>query len=396
MSARIVRRVVATVALVLPAAAMAAPQIVPSPLPPGYGDAVKIDVRNLAWPAFLPATRYTRSGNSIVIEMEYMSGGFASAPAFGQQPLSVGELPPGNYMVTAKLSDIAQPNATPLVVNGTFGVAPPDSWGIYTVPKQPQAFAPIDAIVRSAAYFDASSMRASVSGDTLRVDFDYDPNAPVGGTTPPGMTSFASVGFPGLPPGAYHLEGWGRPKGGGDAQRYFTQDVTIVSSAPVIEYYSGALDHYFVTAAADEAATLDSGAQPGWKRTGLGFKAWTRAADAPPGAQPVCRFYAAGPNSHFYTGDANECQFLRSLEAQQRSDAIAKGQTFLGWQYEGVVFYALVPQSGQCPGGTTPVYRMYNNRAAQNDSNHRFTPDALMRAAMQGWVDEGVAFCSPP
>jgi serine protease len=120
-----------------------------------------------------------------------------------------------------------------------------------------------------------------------------------------------------------------------------------------------------------------------------------RASDAPPAAKPVCRFYSRGVNSHFYTGDASECQALQSLEQRQRADATAKGQGFQGWQYEGVVFYALVPTNGQCPGGTTPVYRMYNNRAMQNDTNHRFTADGVMHAAMEGWVDEGVAFCSP-
>ncbi|HET9652927.1 MAG TPA: hypothetical protein VFP36_12080 [Usitatibacter sp.] len=394
---RNMRRLLATsVSLLSMASAVAAPQVVPSPFPPAYGDEVKIDVRETGWPPYLPATRFARSGDSIVIEMEYMSGAFTMSPAFAQQPLAVGELPPGNYTVTVKLADIARPGATPLMVNGSFGVLPPDAWGIYTVPKQPLAFAPTEALVRSAAYFDPASMAASVSGNTIRVDFQYDGNAPVGGAIPPGMTSFASVRLPALAPGAYRLEGWGRPKGGGDAQRFFTRDFTVDSAAPVVEYYSDALDHYFVTASPDEIAQLDSGAQAGWKRTGLGFKAWSRASDAPPGAQPVCRFYSRGANSHFYTGDAAECQFLRSLQASQTADAQAKGESFLGWQYEGVVFHALVPQAGQCAGGTTPVYRMYNNRAAQGDSNHRFTSDALMHAAMQGWVDEGVAFCSPP
>ena len=86
---------------------------------------------------------------------------------------------------------------------------------------------------------------------------------------------------------------------------------------------------------------------------------------------------------------------LKSLESSQRADATAKGQSFLGWQFEGTVFYALVPSGGQCPANTAPVYRLYNNRAKQSDSNHRFTADGPMRAAMLGWVDEGVAFCSP-
>jgi hypothetical protein len=393
MKTNALRHAIAALACAAPLAAAAAAQVVASPLPPRYGDAVKLELRN-SWPAYLPATRYVRTGNSIVAEFEYVSGAFTMAPAFAPLPLNLGELPAGNYTVTARLIDISQPNATPQIVNSTIGVAPPDAWGIYNVPREPQPFLPSDAMVRSAAYFDAASMRLSVSGNTIRVDFDYDGSAPVGGAIPAGMTSFASVRVPGLAPGAYHLEGWGRDKAGGVPQRFFTRDFMVGSAATVVEYYSDAIDHYFISAAADEIGQLDAGSS-GWKRTGLSFKAWTRASDAPPAAKPVCRFYSRGVNSHFYTGDASECQALQSLEQRQRADATAKGQGFQGWQYEGVVFYALVPSNGQCPGGTTPVYRLYNNRAMQNDTNHRFTADGVMHAAMEGWTDEGVAFCSP-
>jgi len=388
-----VRTLIAAAVAALPLAAAATAQVVPTQMPPGYGDAVKLELRG-TWPAYVPASRYVRTGNSIMVEYEYVSAGFSTGPAFAPQPLNVGELPPGNYTVTARLFDINQPGATPQIVNSALAVVPPDAWGIYNVPREPQPFVASDALVRSAAYFDPSTMKVTVNGSTVRVDFDYDGAAPVGAAVPAGMTSFASVRVPGLAPGSYHLEGWGRPKAGGESQRYFTRDFSVGSAATIVEYYADGTDHYFVTAAADEIAQLDSGSA-GWKRTGLSFKAWTRASDAPPAAQPVCRFYSRGVNSHFYTGDASECQGLRSLEASQRAEATTKGQSFLGWQYEGVVFYALRPSNGQCPGGTTPVYRMYNNRAQENDTNHRFTSDGPMHAAMQGWVDEGVAFCSP-
>jgi hypothetical protein len=394
MIAIVPRRLIAALAVAAAPCAMAAsPQIVPSPLPPGYGDEVKLDLQN-SWPPFVPATRYVRVGNSIMVEYEYVSAGFNTGPQFATRSLDIGELPPGNYTVTGRLFDINQSGSTPTIVNTTIGVGPPDAWGIYNVPQAPQAFAPSDAVIRSAAYFDPSTLRATVNGSSIRVDFDYDPNAPVGGAIPPGMSSFGSAPLPALEPGTYHLEGWGRPKTGGTAQKYFSRDFTVASSVTVTEYYASGLDHYFITAAPDEKAQLDNGSA-GWMRTGLSFKAWMRAADAPPSAQPVCRFYSSGVNSHFYTGDAAECQSLRSLEQSQRADATAKGESFEGWQYEGIVFYALVPSNGQCPGGTTPVYRLYNNRAAQLDTNHRFTADEPMRAAMAGWIDEGVAFCSP-
>ena len=145
-----------------------------------------------------------------------------------------------------------------------------------------------------------------------------------------------------------------------------------------------------------DIAALDPGTLA-WKRSGQGFKAWLRQQDAPASAVPVCRFYAAGPNSHFYTGVAADCQGLRALEAQQRSEASAKGAAFLGWQFELIAFYALMPVNGQCPGDTYPVYRAYNQRGTYNDSNHRFISDPQMRSAALagGWADEGVAFCSP-
>ena len=72
------RRLVATLVCTAPLAAGAAAQVVASPLPPGYGDTVKLELRN-SWPAYLPATRYVRAGNSIVAEFEYMSGAFTAS-----------------------------------------------------------------------------------------------------------------------------------------------------------------------------------------------------------------------------------------------------------------------------------------------------------------------------
>ena len=163
----------------------------------------------------------------------------------------------------------------------------------------------------------------------------------------------------------------------------------------VVEYYSASLDHYFISAGAAEIANVDRGVAGDWKRTGLGFVAWARASDAPPGAVPVCRFYARGPNSHFYTGNRQECEELKALEISQRAEAQAKGKPFLGWAYETVAFWALLPQNGQCAAGLKPVWRAYNNRALENDSNHRFTKDASQRAAMAaGWIDEGAQLCA--
>jgi hypothetical protein len=361
-----------------------------------YGQPVQVELRDVS--VYLPATRFTRVGTTIVVDYEYAPNAFVARPDFGTAPVRLGELVPGNYTIQARLFRMDEPAAAPQVMTQSLAVAPPDGWGIYLIPRAPEAFAPTDVMIRSAAYFDPGSMRVTTNGSSIRVDFDYRGDAFVGGPVPAGTTSFAAVRLPALAPGHYTVEGWGRDKSkGAPAERYFSQAFTVSSAVQVVEYYAESLDHYFMTAAPDEVALLDGGGMGGWKRTGQRFKAWLRMGDAPPNAKPVCRFYATGPNSHFYTGSAEDCQYLKALESSQRADAQSRGEPFAGWAFENIAFYALVPENGQCMPGTTPVYRAYNDRAVDNDTNHRFTSDPRQRVAMvMTWLDEGVAFCSPP
>jgi uncharacterized delta-60 repeat protein len=170
----------------------------------------------------------------------------------------------------------------------------------------------------------------------------------------------------------------------------------LIKSEPVIEFYNTQLNHYFITADAAEAAGIDQGAAgPGWQRTGRGFRAWTAASGVPNSqvagipfaATPVCRFYGTpgiGPNSHFYTVDLAECDAVRNDP---------------GWHYEGIAFFIIAPTptDQSCPSSTLPVLRAYNDRFAQNDSNHRYTtnPAVLQAMVQQGWSAEGVVFCAP-
>jgi hypothetical protein len=383
---------IASCALAIPAAAQ---RLEVNPFLPTYGQAVAVELKETSFPMYLPATRYTRSGSSITIDYEYVAG--ASAPStldFGGSRLSLGELAAGNYTVQARLHDIANPGSAPKVVNGTIAVAPPSEWGIYTVPREPQAYAPVQATIRSAAYFEPASMRVTLSGNVVRVEFAYRADAPAFGSTPAGLSTFGSVALPPLAPGDYRVEGWGRNAAGGEFEKFFTRDVRVASTVPVVEFYSPTLDHYFLTAGPEEIAALDRGQQGDWKRTGQSFLAWARASDAPPGSVAVCRFYARGPNSHFYTGSKEECDGLKALEHAQRADAAARGQPFLGWAFEAVAFYTPMPQGWACPYGLRNVFRAYNNRASQSDANHRFMVDPFLRDAMAvGWVDEGAQLC---
>jgi hypothetical protein len=362
------------------------------PVIPTYGQAIQLSVRDATSPMYLPATRYTKQGNTIIVD--YEAGNTPPSPAFGSPVVSLGELPPGNYTVQARFYDMGRPWAPSNTASANLPVMPPSEWGIYPVPRQPHARSTTHATIRSAAYFDAASMKATVSGNVVRVDFTYDNTAPATGITPPGLTTFASVELPALPAGTYQFEGWGKAASGGVHERFFTKVVQVSSAVSVVEYYSPALDHYFLTANPDEIALVERGAMGNWARTGQVFHAWSSPSDAPPGAVPVCRFYASGPNSHFYTGSAQECEWLKALEQKERADAKANGKPFLNWGFEGIAFYALLPQGGACYPGLTPVWRAYNNRWQQGDSNHRFTRQPEQRAAMDvAWLDEGAQLC---
>ena len=161
----------------------------------------------------------------------------------------------------------------------------------------------------------------------------------------------------------------------------------------ITEFYNAALDHYFVTANQAEAAGIDGGsAGPGWSRTGESWKAWV--GGPVPNAAEVCRFYGSpdtdpasggrrGPNSHFYTLEPTEC-------ASVKLDA--------GWTYEFAgKFWMMKSDAVGCPAWTQPVYRAYNGRFAENDSNHRYLTSASQYSQMmaKGWSGEGVVMCAP-
>ena len=156
-------------------------------------------------------------------------------------------------------------------------------------------------------------------------------------------------------------------------------------SATVSEFYNVDLKHYFLTADPAEANGIDHGsAGAGWVRTGASFSAYANAADAV-GLAAVCRFYGTpgvGPNSHFYTADAGECN-------QTKKDP--------GWTFEGIAYYILPLQQGSCPDATETVYRSYNNGYASNNSNHRYLTDYTLFSHMAalGFAPEGPVMCAP-
>jgi streptogramin lyase len=158
-------------------------------------------------------------------------------------------------------------------------------------------------------------------------------------------------------------------------------------AAQVVEFYNSDLDTFFITANAPEAAAIDNGsAGPGWSRTGGTFSAG--------GGTAVCRFYGSvtpGPNSHFYTADAAECESLKQLQASTPA-------TQKRWNFESLDFNTTPAVNGACAAGLVPVYRAYNNGNVRGvDSNHRITSStgAIAEVVRRGWSNEGVVMCAP-
>jgi len=149
-----------------------------------------------------------------------------------------------------------------------------------------------------------------------------------------------------------------------------------------VEYYHSGIDHLFVTANPLEIDALDSGTVGGWLRTGQRFRVDDAAS---PGLVPVCRFYTsayAGKATHFFTASSSDCQQLK---------------TSSDWVYEGVAFYARLPDaSGTCGAGNVAVQRLFNGGQG-GAPNHAYTVhDATQKLLTHsGWVPEGVAFCAP-
>ncbi len=165
------------------------------------------------------------------------------------------------------------------------------------------------------------------------------------------------------------------------------------TTVPVVEFYDAHLDHYFITANADEMAKLDNGTFQGWARTGETFNAYGPGSSGRSGRRPVCREYGNplyGLDSHFYSASPDEC--FASLVTTSGS-----------WLLEASEVFEMDlpnPVSGACPAGGVPVYRIWNQR---QDSNHRYTTKIAIRDQMvaKGGVAEGygptaVALCGLP
>ncbi len=173
-----------------------------------------------------------------------------------------------------------------------------------------------------------------------------------------------------------------------DIAAYLGTFVAPPAAVSIVEFYSIARDHYFMSASIPEIADLDRGVHPGWSRTGHAFNGY---AVASAGAGPVCRYYIppASGDSHFYSASPAACTQLQ-----------ADFPTFVAETSSAFYIGSPDPADGACGAGMVPVYRLWNARA---DTNHRYLTSATLRQQMvaAGWVAEGygpdaVIMCAPP
>ncbi|HVE50101.1 MAG TPA: hypothetical protein VNG69_10845 [Casimicrobiaceae bacterium] len=151
----------------------------------------------------------------------------------------------------------------------------------------------------------------------------------------------------------------------------------------VVEFHNASLDHYFITAEPAEIAMLDQGVVvPGWRRTGFDFKSFSPGSN---NGVAACRFFGTpgrGPNSHFFTIDADECALVRVNPS---------------WTYEGLAFHSVRSGVGTCPIDRVVAWRLYNNGMG-GQANHRYLTSFSEIGDMtgRGWLLEGPVFCTPP
>jgi YVTN family beta-propeller protein len=167
-----------------------------------------------------------------------------------------------------------------------------------------------------------------------------------------------------------------------DSVTIAAEEDTLAQTAIATEFYEANFNHYFHSDDEVETRLLVDGIfGDGWHRTFEFFRVWTSAG---PNRVPVCRFFSTAfgaLSSHFYTPYAAECTALQTNPALSAV-----------WELETTALYylELTDASGNCPAGTAPLYRVYNNGMG-GAPNHRYTADLAVRAFMitQGWVPEG-------
>lgn len=257
-------------------------------------------------------------------------------------------------------------------------------------PPKPQAFQPFTVSFRAFALADRP-IAIQVDGNAIIVD--YAGQSTRFATSPPPEVN-VQTRIEGLAPGDYVVkvfQNFSSDSRGqhrlDNAEKEPDWPLTVSDTPPALPvhaFYNAENRHYFITASDIERnGIFDGKAGSNWIVLNEDFQVWPAEGPAPEATQAVCRFYSEIANSHFYAVEGAECEHLKREGS--------------GWAYEGIAFRTLTATAGSCPAGTDPIWRLYNNRAAANDSNHRFTSSTTDYRSMiaAGWIGEGAVFCSP-
>lgn len=168
----------------------------------------------------------------------------------------------------------------------------------------------------------------------------------------------------------------------------------VVNSVPIVEYsYDGGagVPVRYLTGTAAVTRQLDSRDESKlFARTGQVWRAFTDIVAAP-GLSPVCQFFgrltSASAVSHFFTANVKECATLRTFWG----DA---GSAGLGLKYEGVAFYAVVPDAQQrCPTAFPIGVTRYFVPGASPFHVYQLDGGVDGRSFPNS-INEGVAFCT--
>ena len=146
-----------------------------------------------------------------------------------------------------------------------------------------------------------------------------------------------------------------------------------------------ALDHYFITAFAEEAAMLDAGTVvKGWARTGVDVQRLARRRRRSCGRAGVPLLRHARRRVPTRTSTPPTPPSARWSRPTRTGPTRPSRST------------SQVPQGGACQAGTEAVYRSFHPGADVSESNHRFLPDLTMHQKMAGVSTlEGVVMCAP-
>ena len=145
---------------------------------------------------------------------------------------------------------------------------------------------------------------------------------------------------------------------------------------PVYRFWSSTYSRHFYTINETERNKIMDSYWRTWTYERVVYHVLSDAGE--PGAAPVYRFWSAALNTHFYTIDVGERDYLRTNYPRV-------------WTYEGPVFYAY--PAGSQPAETLPVYRFWSGTLRCHFYTISETEkNKLISQYSRTWTYEGIAW----